>query len=225
MYLYTTGSTFAKDFEDPMTDVLHVELREQTGTAATRRLRKSGRTPVVLYGHNEPNMHLSVTAREIAALLRHHGKTVQLEGAAKDHALVSDMQWDPLGIEVLHLDLIRVDLKEKVEVTVPVRLHGEPVGVHQGGMLLENVHEVDIRCAANAIPEDIGLAVESLQVGGSLHASNLELPAGVELVTPAETVICHIEEPRGGDEDVSGEEVSEPELIGKKEKSEEDEEG
>ncbi|XZE52007.1 50S ribosomal protein L25 [Planctomycetaceae bacterium SH139] len=200
-----------------MTDVLHVELREQTGTAATRRLRNSGRTPVVLYGHNEPNKHLSVSQREISALLRHHGKTVQLEGAVADHALVSDMQWDPLGIEVLHLDLIRVNLKESVEVTVPIRLHGEPVGVHQGGMLLENAHEVVIRCAANMIPDNIGLAIESLEMGASKHASDLEIPEGIELITPPETVLCHIEEPRGGDDEgeTSGG-AGEPEVVGKK---------
>lgn len=205
-----------------MTDVLHVELREQTGTAATRRLRKSGRTPVVLYGHSEPNVHLSVSAREIDALVRHHGKTVQLEGAASDHALVSDMQWDPLGIEVLHLDLIRVNLKEKVDVTVPVRLQGEPAGVREGGMLLENVHEVDVRCAANAIPEDVVLSVEGLGLGQNLSAADIILPADVELVTPADTVICHIEEPRAAAEETT-EGAAEPELIGKKSSEEEGE--
>ena len=95
-----------------MSEVLHVELREQTGTAATRRLRKAGQTPVVLYGHGQGSVHLTVASTEVAALVRHHGKTVQLMGAASDHALVSDMQWDPLGIDVLHLDLVRVDLTQ-----------------------------------------------------------------------------------------------------------------
>jgi large subunit ribosomal protein L25 len=200
-----------------MTDVLHVELREQTGTAATRRLRKSGLVPLVLYGHNEPNVHLAVASREVDALVRHHGKTVQLKGAANDHALVSDMQWDPLGIEVLHMDLIRVSLKEKVDVTVPVRMHGEPPGVKSGGMLLENVHEVDIRCAANAIPEDLELSVAELELGQSLIASDLELPAGVELVTPGDTVLCHIEEPQAEAAEGPEPQAGEPELIGRAE--------
>jgi large subunit ribosomal protein L25 len=200
-----------------MTEVLHVQLREQTGTSATRRLRQSGLTPVVLYGHGQPCAHLSVSSKEVATLLRHHGKTVQLEGAANDHALVSDMQYDPLGIEVLHMDLIRVNLSEKVNVTVPVRLHGDPVGVHQGGMLLENVHDVEIRCGVNLIPESVRLGVAGLELGHSLTAAHIELPEGVELVTDSETVICHIEAPKGGDDDeVSGATGAEPEMINKK---------
>ncbi len=180
-----------------MTDVLHVELREQTGTAATRRLRKTGQTPVVLYGHNQDSVHLSVNSTEIAALVRHHGKTVQLKGAATDHALVSQMQWDPLGIEVLHLDLIRVDLSEPVVVTIPVHFVGEAVGVREGGMFLENRREVEVRCPANAIPEDVKVHIDGLTVGHSLHASDVELPAGVELVTASDVVLCHIEAPKG----------------------------
>lgn len=198
-----------------MTDVLHVELREQIGTAATRRLRKEGKTPVVLYGHGEQNLHLAVPTREVEALIRHHVKTVQLAGAAEEHALVNEMQWDPLGIDVLHLDLIRVNMEEMVEVTVPVRLHGEPEGVHQGGILLENVHEVEIRCSAGAIPEDIGLAVSGLKLGESLTAAELELPEGVELVTDRDTVIAHVEEPRTARADEGAAGAAEPEVIGR----------
>lgn len=198
-----------------MTDVLHVELREQIGTAATRRLRKAGKVPGVLYGHGEQNLHLAVPAADVAALIRHHGKTVQLAGAANEHALVNEMQWDPLGIDVLHLDLIRVNLKEMVDVTVPVRLHGEPVGVREGGILLENVHEVDIRCSAGAIPEDIGLSVGGLKLGESLTAAQLELPEGVELVTDPETVIAHVEAPRAGRDEEGAAAGGEPEVIGR----------
>jgi large subunit ribosomal protein L25 len=211
------------EFEDLMSEVLHVALREQTGTAATRRLRKAGQTPVVLYGHGQESVHLAVSSTEVATLVRHHGKTVQLKGDASDHALVSDMQWDPLGVEVLHMDLIRVDLSEKVVVTVPVHLHGDPVGVHQGGMLLENVHEVEIRCGADQIPDELRLAVSGLALGESLTAEHLELPAGVELVTPAETVLCHVEAPKRDDEDEAATGGGdEPEVIGKKETEEEE---
>ena len=71
--------------------------------------------PAVLYGHGEENAHLSIPERQVKTLIRHHSKTVELSGAIKDTALVSEVQWDPLGIEVLHLDLIRVNLKELVE--------------------------------------------------------------------------------------------------------------
>ncbi len=198
-----------------MTDVLQVEKREKTGSTATRRLRQSGLVPAVLYGHGQATESLSIPASQVKMLLRHHGKTVELDGAVKDTAIVRDMQWDPLGIEVLHMDLMRVDLTEKVEVTVAIHVHGDPIGVREGGILIENHHDVEIRCSAGSIPESIGLNVSDLHLGKSLTAADLELPAGVELVTPADTVVAHVEEPRG-EKAVSDEAVvSEPAVISK----------
>lgn len=197
-----------------MTDVLKVERRQQLGTSATRKLRREGKVPAVLYGHGEANEHLAISVVDVKAILRHHAKTVKLSGDVEQAALVSDMQWDPLGIDVLHLDLIRVRMGEKVEVTVPVRLHGEAPGVRAGGVLLENQHDVQIRSSAASIPEDLELDVNSLEMGGQLLASDLALPAGVELLTPGETVLVHIEEPRQSEEpEAEAAGPSEPEVI------------
>ena len=200
-----------------MADVLHVEKREQTGSRASQRLRRSGQVPAVLYGHGQENQHLAIPQADVRLLLRHHGKMVELQGAVKETALVSEMHWDPLGIEVLHLDLQRVDLNERVEVTVPINIHGEPVGTRQGGMFLENQHTVDISCPAGSIPESVTLQVAELAVGENLTASALELPDGVELVSPADLVLCNVAAPKGqqgaggGDEAEAGE----PEVIAK----------
>lgn len=188
-----------------MTDVLNVELRDELGSLATRRLRRSGKVPAVLYGHGEENKHLAIPKGAITTLLRHHSKTVTLTGAVNETALVSDMQYDPLGIEVLHLDLVRVNLQEKVVVTVPIHRQGDAPGVLSGGILLENVHEVEIRCPAGSIPEFIVLKVGDLQVGGHKYASDLTLPEGVELVTSKETAVAHIEKSKsGGDDGAAG---------------------
>ncbi len=199
-----------------MTDVLHVQKRDQIGTAATRRMRRAGRVPAVLYGHGKQNEHLSVSQPEIEALVRHHGKMVKLDGAIKDTALVSEMQWDPLGIDVLHLDLIRVNLSEKVEVTVAIRLHGEAAGTREGGSLIEDLHELDIRCSAGSIPEEVEVDVNDLQLGQSIAAGAVVLPSGVELLTPAEESVVHVEEitvtPEEEEELATG---AEPEVIGK----------
>ncbi len=145
-----------------MADVFQVETRKEVGSAATRRLRMTGMVPAVLYGHGEDNKHLAVPEAQVRMLLRHHGKMVELKGDCQETALVSDIHWDPLGIDVLHMDLIRVNLKELVDVTVPIHVHGECVGVRDGGMLLENFHEVEIRCPAGSIPENVGLDVSKL---------------------------------------------------------------
>lgn len=208
-----------------MAEVLNVESRNKIGTAAARKLRKTGRVPAVLYGHGEGTTHLSVPETEVLALIRHHGKTVTLQGDVQDTALVREVQFDPLGIEVIHLDLLRVNLKEVVEVTVPIRQYGDPAGLREGGVLLENLHDVEIRCPAGAIPEELLLNVSGLHVGGHLTAGDLELPSGVELVTSADAVVAHIEEAKVQEElEVESGGATEPELISRGgDKSEEEE--
>lgn len=200
-----------------MTDVIQATKRESTGTAATRRLRRDGRVPAVLYGHGEANEHLSIPHAQVQALLRHHSRMVQLSGDIQETALVSEMQWDALGIEVLHMDLIRVNLKEKVEVTVSVELHGEAIGTREGGILLENVREVEIRCSAGSIPESLTLDINELHLGENAYANQLQLPEGVELITDGETVLAHVEAPRAepDPDDEVAQIGAEPEVINK----------
>ena len=206
-----------------MAEVLEVEKRDRVGSSATRKLRRDGHVPAVLYGHGEESAHLSIAQRQVKTLVRRHSKTVELSGAIKDTALVSEIQWDPLGIEVLHLDLIRVNLKELVDVTVPIHTHGDPVGTHEGGVLLVNLHEVDIRCPAGAIPENIGLNVTELHLGGQMTVSDLELPVGVEVLTAADTMVAHVEVPRVEVEEETDLTGDEPEVISKGGEKEEDE--
>lgn len=199
-----------------MTDVIQATKRDSTGTAATRRLRRDGHVPAVLYGHGEANEHLAIPHAQVKGLLRHHSRMVKLSGDVDTTALVSEMQWDALGIEVLHMDLIRVNLKEKVDVTVSVVLHGEAVGAREGGILLENVREVDIRCSAGSIPENLVLDVNDLHLGQNATASQLTLPEGVELVTDGDTVLAHVEAPRGEEESTDEAQLgAEPEVISK----------
>lgn len=179
------------------TEVLNVQLRDQTGTTASVRLRRAGMVPAVLYGHGEENRHLSIPVTEVKSVLRHHSKMVTLQGAVADTALVSDVQFDHLGINVLHLDLVRVNLKEKIEVEVGITIAGESIGVRSGGILLENLHEVVVRCLAGDIPDSLALDVSDLDIGGHKTAGQLTLPPGVELVTPADAVVAHIEKPKG----------------------------
>lgn len=180
-----------------MMDTLVVEKRDQTGSSASRKMRKSGLVPAILYGHGQGNENLAITSKEVRALIRHNSKMVQLSGAAKDTALVSSLQWDALGIDVLHVDLIRVDMNQKVAVTVPVQLYGEPAGSKAGGMFLQAMHTVEISCPAGSIPESIRMDVSGLGVGDTCAAKDLDLPAGAELVTTAGTMVAQVEKPKG----------------------------
>jgi large subunit ribosomal protein L25 len=178
-------------------EVLNVQLREQVGTAASVRLRRSGMVPAVLYGHGEANRHLAIPKNELQLAIRNHSQTVSLQGAVSDTALMSNVQFDHLGINVLHLDLIRVNLQESVEVEVPISHHGDAVGTRSGGILLENVHTVVVRCSAGSIPEKLVLEISDLELGQQKTAGDLTLPQGVELVTPSDVVIARVEKPRG----------------------------
>ena len=206
------------------TESLPVQLREQTGSAASRRLRKEGHVPAVLYGHGEGNQHLTASHRDVKTVLRHHSKTVQLTGGSDETALIADVHYDPLGIDVLHLDLIRVNLKEKVEVTVPIHTKGESEGVAAGGIILQTLHEVDIRCPAGNIPESLDVDVTSLKLGDTMSAGDLQLPSDVELITEADISIVRVEEPKAVESDETETPATgEPEVIN--EKGKEDSEG
>jgi large subunit ribosomal protein L25 len=197
-----------------MSDTLQVEKREKLGTIASRRLRDTGMVPVVLYGHGEPSAHFAVSARELKMAVRHHSRTINLAGAVNETALLADIQYDALGIEILHLDLIRVNLQEKVEVTVAIHLKGDSVGVRSGGILLENTHQVQIRCPAGAIPDSLDLDVTALDLGDHISASEIKLPPDVELITSGDTVIAHVEKPKGTDALTDGI-GAQPEVIAK----------
>ncbi len=183
-----------------MAEVVQVQKREcGLGTAASRRLRKTGQVPAVLYGHKQDNEHLTLTQKTVDSILRHHSKIVELQGAVSETALVSDLQFDALGIDVLHIDLQRVDMNERVSVTVPIKFKGDPVGGKTGGIAIENAHEVEIQCPAVAIPDSIVLNVTSVKLGENRNAGDLALPENVELVTSPEMVVYHVEKPKGLD--------------------------
>lgn len=158
---------------------------------------------------------------EIAALIRHHGRTVKLAGELDSDALVKDIQFDPLGIEVLHLDFFRVSLDEAVEVEVPLRAHGEVAE----GMLHELVHEIEISCPAGKIPNELEYSVNDWKIGRVLTAGELKLPEGASLLIDQDTPVAQVEEVRAElPEGEAGGGAAEPELIGGRSAEEESEE-
>ena len=201
-----------------MADTLNVVVREQLGTNHTRRLRKAGQIPAILYGHGEKNVNLSIPGAEVNTAIRHGSKVVDVRGALSDSALISEIQWDAFGSNILHLDLIRVSADEKVEVSVAVELRGEAPGIREGGVTEHVTHEIQIECAVNALPEKLTVSVNELHLGQSIVASDLELPEGAVLLSEPEAVIVQVVEPT---EVPEGEEIpvgegAEPEVIGEK---------
>ena len=207
-----------------MADVLKVKRREKLGTAHTRRLRRTGEVPATLYGHGEASVSLSVPSAQVWSAVRHGGKLVTLEGDANDSALIRAVQWDTFGKEVLHLDLMRVSASETVETTVTIELKGTAVGVSEGGIIEHVLHDVEIECPAMSIPDKLIVSIADLHLGKAIHASDIKLPEGAKMLTDADALVVHCIAPHvEGEEQAAGEAgVAEPEIIGRKDKDEEE---
>ena len=200
-----------------MAEALNVKVRDTRGKRNSKRLRRNGAIPAVLYGHKEDSVSLAVSADEMAAVLRHGGRVVDLKGPLNEKALIRDLQWDTYGIDVIHIDFARVSEHERIHVEVPVELRGQAPGTKEGGIVELLVHELEIECEAISIPEKIEINVNDLHLGGELLAKDLPLPQGVKLLTDPETVLVHCVEPMGEEELAAGEAApGEPEIIGRK---------
>ncbi|MCS7304633.1 MAG: 50S ribosomal protein L25 [Thermoguttaceae bacterium] len=208
-----------------MAEELTVEIRTERGKRRMRRLRKAGKTPAVLYGHGMEAVSLAVPTEQLQAVVRHGTRVVQLKGALQERAIIRELQWDTYGLEILHVDFIRVHEHEMVEVQVPVELRGEAPGVREGGMLEQVVHEVRILCDVSLIPEKVYLPIHQLGLNGQLTLAGVELPAGAKLLDDPDTVVVQcVATKEVVEEEAAAPPTGEPELIGRKPEKEEKEE-
>jgi len=200
-----------------MTELFQTELRDLTGSANTRRLRRSGNVPAILYGHGKENVSLSLVSKQVQAAIERREKLVQLGGAVTENALVKAVQWDALGSKVIHLDLTRVDENETVQVAVVIVVKGTAPGLAAGGRVNRPVRRTQITCPVMKIPSEIELNISTLELNGSLTLADLDLPEGTQLVAAPETVVATcteiviVEEPTADEIIDDG---AEPELIG-----------
>jgi len=208
-----------------MANKLLVEKRETRGKRNARRDRAAGRTPAVLYGHGAENVSLSVDSVAMAASVQHGSPLVELSGAVKQSALIRDIQWDPMGNHILHIDFARVKADERIEVTVSVELRGQAPGTKQGGMINQAIHDLPIECLAASIPEKIEININHLEIGDSVCAGQLDLPDDVHLLCEPTMVLVQCNEPAPDieeEEQLAGEGGVEPEVIGRKAAEEEE---
>lgn len=207
-----------------MAEVLNVQKREPRGKREARRLRAAGTIPANLYGHGEENVALAIHADQVKAAIRHGARVVDLQGDVKEKAFIRDLQWDTYGTNVLHLDLTRVAADERLKVTIGVELRGQAVGVKEGGVIEQVIHDVEIECLATEIPEKLTLRINDLALNGSLTASAIELPQGAKLVSDPDELVVHCVPAAVEEELVATTEGAEPEVIGRKAEEEEGEE-
>ena len=127
-----------------MSDSLEVISRKANGSRDSRRLRRQGLVPAILYGHGEKVVELAAKREAIEAVIRHGSRVVDLKGAVKESALVRELQWDTYGTVPIHIDLLRVSKSDRIKVKVPIDLKGEAPGHRAGGVVGGGVAEMNV---------------------------------------------------------------------------------
>jgi large subunit ribosomal protein L25 len=206
---------------------LAIEKRDGRGTRKARKLREKGHVPGVVYGHKEETVSVSVAADALMSAVRHGARVVDLRSdGGLQKAQIAELQWDHLGMELLHVDFRRVAADERIHVTVAVEVKGIAPGVTAGGVLDQPIHTLAIECLAASVPESVRINVNELQLGGAIHVRDLHLPPGVTALADPDAIVVHVTAPQAEPEAAAapGAEQAEPEVIGRKAAAEEGEE-
>jgi large subunit ribosomal protein L25 len=203
----------------PETVALKAEVRNEVGTKYAARLRRAGKLPAIVYGHGAEPVAVSLDLHNFAELLRRGHRLFDVKtGKTSETLLVKDLQYDHLGKDIIHVDMVRVDLTETVRVTVPIELKGTAKGAHEGGIVDEHLDHLEIECKAGEIPEVIPVSIKELGVGDAIHARDIELPEGMKLATSPETLVltCHLVAAAKSTEELEEGMPSAPEVITEK---------
>ncbi|QDT34387.1 50S ribosomal protein L25 [Thalassoglobus polymorphus] len=192
---------------------IEAQARTVQGTTASRRLRTEGIVPGNLYGHKKGAVCIQLQGEVVHALIKDGAKVVDLEVDGEgETALLRDVQWDTFSKHILHVDFLRVDPNERVQVEIPVILRGTSPGVLAGGLLDHQMHALEIECLAVEIPDSIQVRIGSVNIGDAIHVSDLEdLPRGVKVISPEDSVVVQVteavkEEEPAADDEAAGEE-------------------
>ena len=217
---------------------LTAQSRKETGKGAARTLRRQALIPAVFYGPEVDPVHLSLDYRDLEKLIRTGaGENVIIDLAIETgkstlshRAMLKEIQLDPVKQTILHVDLYEISMDKKIEVEVPITLTGTAKGVSEGGILQQVTRTLEISCLPDNIPDAFELEVSELDIGDSLHVSNLKIPEGIEVLVEEELTIATVVPPTKVEEielevpeeeeereEVEGEAVAETEEEGEKE--------
>lgn len=203
-----------------MTDyVLEAEVRENTGKAHTRRLRRAGKLPGIIYGGGKPDIAITLDYNETAKIMMRDEQfytsmiEVKVKGIrGKNTVLLKDTQWDSIYDTPVHLDFHRVAAKDTVHVAVSVHAINTETcpGIKAGGHLEMIRHELEVVCRADAIPDFIEIDCAALELDTTVHISDVTLPKGAEVQSDVNFTVLNISSPKG--QAVEAEEVTEGEA-------------
>lgn len=206
--------------------ILPAYTRQVIGKA-NRRLARENRIPAVLYGLGREALSLSIDRHDFELLMSHHASgsmlvELEVEGEKKPvNAMIREMQTSPVKGQIIHVDFLAVEMNKAVHALVAVRYVNDPAGVKAGGILTTNFHEVNVEAMPGDLPEAIDVDVAALEIGDTLHVSDIVAPSGVTILDDPEEVLASVQPPRVEVEEEVVVEEAEPEVIGGKPEEEE----
>ncbi len=199
------------------------QARSAAGRHANARLRRSGLLPAVIYGHKEPPESVSLSRHELqkALSLGQHVISLRL-GSQEKPFLIKEVQYDHLDKTPIHIDLMRVDAKERVKVHVAIELRGDAPGLRDGGEMVQVLTELHVECPLLSIPDSLRVRIDHLKIGDAVYVRDVELPADVSALHDPGDLVVSVRTKRGMtvEEVQAAEGASEPEVIGRVAKEE-----
>jgi len=207
---------------------LEAELRDGSGRAKAKDLRDNGYLPAVVYFRGKSALSIKISRSTLLKLVHQHRFestiiNLKIKNDKKTQGrpcLVKEIQYDPVGEDIIHLDFNEISLTESIKVNVPVETKGEAVGVKQEGGSLEHLlWEVEVECLPTNIPKNIEVDISSLKMGEAIYIKDIVFPQGVKHLNDPAAIILHVVAPMKEEvpaEVVEGEVKQEPEVIKEK---------
>jgi large subunit ribosomal protein L25 len=205
---------------------LLAQERKGSGTRVARKLRRQGLVPAVVYGHQQGTLSLTIPADALSKAIRQGVRVIDLKQDGNvQKALIREVQWDPLGHDILHVDFARVAVDERITLDVRIELRGIAPGVAAGGVLVQPIHNLSVECLAISIPDSIRVNIAELQVNQAIHVKDLVLPAGVIVKNDPDAIVVQVSQQQEAEATpgLPGTEQAEPEVIGRKPEETEEE--
>lgn len=199
---------------------LIAKKRDLEGTSNSRRMRRAGALPGIVYGGGKESVSIELTAHDLELILHHHSSEsmiieIELEGEGDLSVLVKDVQHHPVSDDLLHVDLQRVVAGQAMSVDIQLELVGEAEGVKAGGTLDHVMHSIGVECLPKDMVEAIEIDVSELGIGDNLHVSDLGLDAKFKVLVDGDAIICAISGPKAEEEE-EVDAAGEPEVITEK---------
>ncbi len=211
--------------------ILEAKMRTKIDKASRSALRKEGRVPAIFYSRHHQPLSIDVSERALQPLVftsKTNLISLNVDGQDEVDCIIKDVQFDPVTEKIVHIDLLGLKKGEKIQIEVPVKLIGIPIGIKEGGILQHTLHKIEVECLPADIPEHIEIDVTNIKLGSSIHVGDLKFDNFI-ILNSEDAIIASVTHPKIEVEAVAapaveGEEIKEPEVIAKGKPQEKEEE-